>query len=89
MGWEIDHMHAFETGKEQCTDLGRGVDPCEFRDSRSVRLSHLIEQGKHCLVYEYDFGDCWRHAIENTLPSEENVRYPRYVDGRRACPPQD
>jgi len=91
MGWDDEHMHAFEIGDTQYTDFSRGVDPYEFQDSRSVRLSDLVEQGHHCFGYEYDFGDSWRHVIEieNTLPPEEHVRYPRCLDGRRACPPED
>jgi len=91
MGWDDEHMHAFEIGDEQYADLGRGVDLHEFRDSRSVRLSNLVGQGWYRFDYEYDFGDSWRHAveIENTLPSGEHVRYPRCVDGQRACPPED
>ncbi len=91
MDWEDDHLHAFEIGDEQYADLGKGIDPYEFRDSRSVRLSNLVDQKKYRFVYEYDFGDSWRHTIEieNTLPPEEHVRYPRCVDGRRACPPED
>ncbi len=91
MGWDDEHMHAFKIGDKQHTDFSRGVDPYEFQDSRSVRLSDLVEQGHYCFDYEYDFGDSWRHVIEieNTLPPEEHVRYPRCLDGRRACPPED
>jgi hypothetical protein len=91
IGWEDEHMYAFEVGDRQYTDLSRGADRYEFRDSRSVRLSKLVEQGQHDFVYEYDFGDSWRHAIEieSTLPPEETARYPRCLDGQRAGPPED
>jgi len=91
MDWEDYHMHAFEIGGAQFTDLGLGGDLRAFRDSRSVRLSDLVERGRTRFVYEYDFGDSWRNAIEieKTLPPEEGVRYPRCIDGRRASPPED
>jgi len=91
MGWEDEHMHAFEIGDAQYTDVSRGVDPEEFRDSRSVQLSDLVAREQCYFIYEYDFGDSWRHGIEieNALPAEKNVRYPRCVDGQRACPPED
>ena len=40
---------------------------------------------------EYDFGDSWQHEIvlEKTLEPEPKVRYPRCVEGERACPPED
>ncbi len=91
LGWDDEHMYAFEIGEEQYTDLERGADPDEYEDSAAVRLSDIIKQGRHCFEYEYDFGDSWRHAIEieNTLPPAEHARYPRCVDGRRGCPPED
>jgi hypothetical protein len=91
IGWEDEHMHAFEVGDDEYTDLSRGADPYEFHDSRTVRLSDLVDQGHRRFTYEYDFGDSWRHAIEMeaALPAEEGVRYPRCLDGSQACPPED
>ncbi len=41
--------------------------------------------------YIYDFGDNWRHRVEleEILPREKGVDYPRCIDGRRACPTED
>ena len=41
--------------------------------------------------YQYDFGDDWRHVvnIEKTLPAEPGASYPRCIDGKRRCPPED
>jgi len=33
MGWDDEHMHAFEVGDKQYTDFSRGADPYEFDDS--------------------------------------------------------
>ena len=43
------------------------------------------------LSYEYDFGDSWDHTllVEKILPSQESVRYPVCLKGKRACPPED
>ena len=88
MGWEDEHMYAFVIEGEEFgnPDLG---EP-EY-DSRFVRLSESVEQGNTSFHYDYDFGDEWRHIIdiEKTLPVEEGVRYPRCVNGERACPPED
>ena len=91
MDWEHDHLHAFEIGKEQYTNLEQGADPGEFRDSRSLRLSKLVDQKQRRFIYEYDFGDSWRHRIEieDALLPQKHVRYPRCLDGRRAGPPED
>ena len=42
-------------------------------------------------VYIYDFGDEWRHSIwiEEPLPAEAELIYPRLVDGGGQCPPED
>jgi Plasmid pRiA4b ORF-3-like protein len=43
------------------------------------------------LVYEYDFGDSWEHAIvlEEIVPRASTARYPMVLAGRGACPPED
>jgi len=42
-------------------------------------------------MYEYDFGDCWVHNVllEDILPKEKGVKYPKCIAGERACPPED
>ena len=90
MGWDDEHLHAFEVEGEQYAGF-EDADPYEYRDSRKVRLSGLAERGCHRFIYEYDFGDSWRHIveIEKTLLPEEKAHYPRCVAGERACPPED
>jgi len=86
MGWEDEHMYAFVIDGE---DFGRSSE-AEY-DSRFVRLSEVVEEWNTRFRYDYDFGDDWRHTIEveKTLPAEEDVRYPRCVKGKRACPPEN
>ncbi len=77
MGWDNDHMYAFVIDGEQYGDLERGGD---FKyDARSSRLSDLIKRGSTHFRYDYDFGDDWKHTIdiEQTVPAEEGVHYPR------------
>jgi hypothetical protein len=90
MGWEDYHLHAFEIGGEQYSE----PDPdgmMETEDERKVKLSQVVEGGIKKFTYTYDFGDSWDHVIqvEKTLPAEKGVKYPRCVDGKRACPPED
>jgi Plasmid pRiA4b ORF-3-like protein len=42
-------------------------------------------------AYEYDFHDLWRHEIrlEQILPFEPVLPYPRCTGGARATPPED
>lgn len=89
MGWEDEHMHAFVIEGEEFGNPKHGSQ-AEY-DSRFVRLSELAERGHTTFLYDYDFGDEWRHIIdlEKTLPIEDGVCYPRCVQGERACPPED
>jgi Plasmid pRiA4b ORF-3-like protein len=90
MGWTNSHLHAFEIGGEQYSE----PDPdgmMETEDERKVKLSQVVVWGIKKFSYTYDFGDNWEHVIqvEKTLPAEPGVRYPRCLDGKRACPPED
>jgi hypothetical protein len=90
MGWMQSHLHSFDIGGEQYSE----PDPdgaMEAEDERKVKLSQVVARGYAKLGYTYDFGDSWGHSIEieKTLPPEPGVRYPRCVEGQRACPPED
>jgi hypothetical protein len=43
------------------------------------------------VTYEYDIGDGWLHEIlfEGILLKDKAVKYPWFIDGQRACPPED
>jgi hypothetical protein len=60
-------------------------------DDSSVTLSEIAPRERTKFLYEYDFGDCWRHelVIEKILPREEGTRYPVCLAGKGACPPED
>lgn len=90
MGWDGDHLHAFEIGGEQYGE----PDPdgmMETEDERKVKLSRVVNGGIKKFVYTYDFGDNWDHMItvEKELVAEPGIRYPRCTAGKRACPPED
>ena len=53
-------------------------------------VEHFRAIGSTC-VYEYDFGDGWVHEVllEAMLLREPRRRYPRCLEGARACPPED
>ncbi len=75
--------------------LSEFVDPYddELVDSRDTKISEIVPPtGKHFrFTYTYDFGDEWEHEVifEGCLPADKSKRYPRCVDGARACPPED
>lgn len=95
MGWENDHLHRFVIDGERYgpssingQDLG-----LEMIDEDSVLLSGLLPKSAKKIrwIYEYDFGDCWRHELrfEGFPVLEKGTKYPRCMTGERACPPED
>jgi hypothetical protein len=93
MGWEDCHMHQFKIGK-----IYFGLSyPDDFdgitttKDEERATLGEVIVKPKTKFVYEYDFGDSWEHEVvlEKMLAPEPGVKYPRCIDGKRACPPED
>ena len=93
MGWSDSHLHLFHVG-----DVTFGEPDPEFDswpppiDERRVTLNQLLPRRGSRLVYEYDLGDGWRHAVEveAVLPIEDvTVPVPCCLEGARACPPED
>ncbi len=90
--WENYHLHQFVVG-----DTFYGVPDPEWGDAlpmideRTVPLSRVLKNVGDTLVYEYDFGDGWRHELllEAILPVDPDRTYPLCVAGARARPPED
>jgi catechol 2,3-dioxygenase-like lactoylglutathione lyase family enzyme len=89
MGWRDAHLHQFEIGHERYGNPDLMDDPSVL-DERRMPLFQAFEAGAHA-IYEYDFGDAWSHRVEleEVLPRNARLRYPRCVDGARKCPPED
>jgi hypothetical protein len=54
-------------------------------------LSQLPLEEKSKFIYEYDFGDSWKHElrIEKILQGSDVKKAPICLKGSRACPPED
>ena len=96
MGWTNSHLHQFEIAGRRYTDprfMMDDLDDFGAIDYGGVQVSDLIsEHGPNLRMgYEYDFGDGWQHdvVLEEVTQSEPGIRYPRCIDGERACPPED
>jgi hypothetical protein len=94
MGWEDCHLHQFLVRGESYgpPDPEDALWDMEKHDEEGISLSQIVKMGRKTrFTYEYDFGDSWEHEIvlEKTLEPEPKVRYPRCVEGERACPPED
>ena len=77
MGWEDEHLFAFQVGREQVANR--------------VRLADLAAHGIKRFGYLYDMGDSWQHTlrIEEVLSVDPEVAYPRLVGAAGRCPPED
>ena len=70
------------------------MDEDEFRmlHEADFQLRKIAPKEKAKFIYEYDFGDSWRHEVlvEKILPPDPDARYPIVcLAGKRACPPED
>ena len=94
-GWENYHLHQFEIDGVQYSQPAPDGDDfgMEFEDETDVLLSKLLpKSARKCRwIYEYDFGDGWRHEIlfEGFPPSDPKAKTPICLEGERACPPED
>ncbi len=100
MGWQDYHLHEFKiikplTGKKVAIGI---LDEEDFGPwSRKIlpswkeKIAEYFSTEKRDADYIYDFGDHWEHKVvlEKILPREKNVKYPRCIGGKRACPPED
>lgn len=96
MGWTNSHLHQFVIGGQAYSDpsFGQGdfVDSPKILNENRAVLARVLPHEGDTMVYEYDYGDGWRHAVavEKILPPDPAVaRTARCVDGGRACPPDD
>lgn len=95
MGWMNCHLHQFEHadevyGMEVQNELALDFDD-EVADEGKHRLSELLRWEKDALIYEYDFGDSWRHKVvlERMFPFDPRAPLAQCAKGKRACPPED
>jgi pRiA4b ORF-3-like protein len=93
IGWTNSHLYEI-----RARDIGWSTpDPDqdwagEFLDARKAKLSNVLEDaGTKTLKYLYDFGDGWEHTIkvERLIDPEPGVAYPRLVEAKGRCPPED
>lgn len=94
-GWENCHLHQFEIDGVQYSQPAPDGDDfdMDFEDETDVPLSKLLPKSsrKARWIYEYDFGDGWRHEIvfEGFPAADPKAKCPLCVGVERACPPED
>lgn len=92
MGWEDCHMWLFDIGDEEYgDDVMDTTFESNFVSARRAKLSRFVQAGVKTFWYTYDMGDNWEHVvqIEKVSDFDPEAKYPRCVNGNRACPPED
>lgn len=99
MGWTDSHLHAFRF--QDKNSRGRPVtiefpnpefdqDPDLLDERKEKIISYFGDVFKQC-QYDYDFGDGWEHTVlfEKEVALDSKEKYPKCIDGKNACPPED
>ena len=93
MGWTNSHLHQFVAGRAcyGVLDPEMGDVDDETLDEGDFVVADLASAAKTGFIYEYDFGDGWRHEVrvEKVLPPDAGFKHPICMGGANACPPED
>jgi hypothetical protein len=96
MGWTNSHLHHFKVGDHLYGDpelMQENFEDMEYKDSTTTKISDILPKTskRFRFQYEYDFGDSWYHEVlfEGVVRADSTVKYPRCLEGERACPPED
>lgn len=90
MGWDDGHMWFFQVAGDRYTHP-EIIGDMDWKDGKEAKLSQIVAAGHKRFEYRYDMGDDWRHSltVETTLGPDPKEKYPRCIEGARACPPED
>jgi hypothetical protein len=99
MGWLDYHLHEFEIVNPTTSEKVRIGLPDEEYDDEDMttipdhkeKISDYFDENNCNARYEYDFGDSWIHTIkfEKNIPALTGEKYPKCINGKMACPPED
>jgi hypothetical protein len=91
MGWSDSHLHSFEVGHKTFSLAHDEMEDLNILDEKKYTLGRILGESVREFVYEYDFGDSWRHRIEVKPVPQPNTDwfYPLCIAGERAAPPDD
>jgi hypothetical protein len=91
MGWTDSHLHSFEIGDRTFGMDGTDLEELNMLNEKRYTLDAVLGDSIREFVYDYDFGDSWRHLIKVTPVTKPNAdwSYPLCIAGARAAPPDD
>ena len=97
--WNDSHLHRFTCAKNSDATpivIGIPLEPA-FEDENFIlpgwehEIRAYITFDSCKIEYTYGFEDNWQHGIEleEILPIEQGITYPRCIAGQRNSPPED
>jgi hypothetical protein len=98
MGWLDCHLHEFRVRNEvtgEIDEIGipdnEGLFDDDVLPGWEIPIANYFKKRGDRAQYIYDFGDGWQHDIvlEKISGRIPKTKYPRCLDGARACPPED
>lgn len=92
MGWLDCHLHEFTMEEEggKLVRIGSAFEDADCLPGWETPIRGYLKPGTE-LIYEYDFGDGWRHhvLVEESDLRTDGEELPVCMAGARACPPED
>jgi hypothetical protein len=96
MGWKDSHLHDFTirnplTRKKERIGIPDDDFDMDILPGWERNIADHFSMKNSSASYLYDYGDHWEHTVklEKILPRDKVSKYPRCIDGERACPPED
>ena len=98
MGWSDLHLHVFRAFGLLGDDVVEiGIPDIDLGGGRKILHDREVTVEEHLtdfcpvLIYEYDLGDSWTHAVclEFEQSADPGQSYPLCLDGERSNPPED
>ncbi|MBT7060702.1 MAG: plasmid pRiA4b ORF-3 family protein [Lentisphaerae bacterium] len=95
MPWTDSHLHQFifpdTIYSDPTFEIGEEMD-LEVRNEANALLRKVATSYGCVFVYQYDFGDDWRHLVQVDYIADNHPSYPGHpvcLGGEFACPPED
>jgi hypothetical protein len=95
MNWWNYHLYQFVINDKLNRNRTRYgnpelLDDPDSTDDRSALISSILFNEKDTLIYEYDFGDSWKHLIKlEKIIQIGKIKYPKCTAGKLNTPPED
>lgn len=91
MGWTDSHLHSFTIGETAYSASIADLSDLDMLDEKKYTLERVLGDSVREFVYDYDFGDSWRHLIrvKQVAKPKSDWFYPLCIAGARAAPPDD